>query len=129
MSIDKAAEPFEVELLDLDPFDPKTADHIEKVTYESTKDVDQGTRDYLERRQNAYKAIFRPGMRSQADIDIVLRDLALFCRAGTTRYHADPVLREMLEGRAEVFLRIWRHTGLTLDQLYALSTDAQINGR
>ena len=50
----------------------------------------------------------------------VLADLAKFCRAHETTFHADPRIHAVLEGRREVFLRIMEHLQFTADQLYKL---------
>lgn len=48
----------------------------------------------------------------------VLRDLAPFCRAFDTTFHADPRVHAALEGRREVWLRVQRHLRLSVeDQL------------
>ena len=38
--------------------------------------------------------------------DVVLNDLAEFCRAGKSTFHPDARVHALLEGRREVFLRI-----------------------
>lgn len=50
----------------------------------------------------------------------VLSDLAQFCRAHETTFHADPRLHAVLEGRREVWLKIERMLNLTPDELYQL---------
>lgn len=50
----------------------------------------------------------------------VLADLARFCRAGRTTFHADPRVHATLEGRREVWLRIQNHLQMTEDQLFQL---------
>lgn len=50
----------------------------------------------------------------------VLKDLAKFCRAHDTTFHADPRLHAVLEGRREVWLRIQEHLNLTIDQIYEI---------
>jgi hypothetical protein len=64
----------------------------------------------LEQRQAAYQAI-------PAD---ALIDLAEFCRANESCFHADPRMHAVLEGRREVWLRIQEHLHLTPTQLTAL---------
>lgn len=50
----------------------------------------------------------------------VLLDLAIFCRANETCFHADPRRHAVAEGRREVWLRIQQHMNLGDDQLIAL---------
>ena len=58
----------------------------------------------------------------------VLRDLAKFCRANETTFHADPRIHAVLEGRREVWLRIMEHLQLSEDELWRLYT-AQPKGQ
>jgi hypothetical protein len=71
--------------------------------------------NFLRQRQRAYQLAF-----SQPAGQAVLRDLAKFCRAQETCFHADPRVHAALEGRREVFLRIAKHMNLTPEQLYTL---------
>jgi len=72
-------------------------------------------RRFLVRRSTAYRVTF--GTRGG---QLVLKDLAKFCRAHETTFHADPRVHAVLEGRREVFLRIANHMNLTGDELAAL---------
>jgi len=74
-------------------------------------------RAFLWTRARAYQRIF---LDHGHDTDTVLGDLATFCRASETTYHADPRLSDVLIGRREVFLRIAHHLHLTEDQLWNL---------
>lgn len=71
--------------------------------------------DFLKRRKIDYQLTF-----SSPAGERVLEDLARFCRATETCFHADPRLHAVAEGRREVFLRIAGHMNLTTDQLYLL---------
>lgn len=72
-------------------------------------------RDFLFRRRTAYVKTFLNPFG-----DEVLRDLAKFCRAHATTFHADPRLHAAAEGRREVFLRIAHHLNLSEDELWRL---------
>lgn len=72
-------------------------------------------RDYISRRRNAYCKTFLTPAGTE-----VLEDLATFCRAHTTTFHADARAHAVAEGRREVWLRIQRHLNLTDEQLWAL---------
>lgn len=48
----------------------------------------------------------------------VLDDLAKFCRANESTFHADPRIHAVLEGRREVWLRIAQHMNLSDEQLW-----------
>lgn len=77
---------------------------------------EQGTK-LLATRKLAYQRVF---LKKGADTDKVLSDLAKFCRASTTTFHADQRLSDVLLGRREVWLRIAQHLQLTEDQLWTL---------
>lgn len=66
-------------------------------------------------RQHQYRLCFNspPGKE-------VLKDLARFCRAHESTFHADPRAHAMAEGRREVWLRIENHLRLSPDQLWEL---------
>lgn len=70
--------------------------------------------NFLRRRQTAYRAVFNDGVQAER----VLKDLARFCRAQDSAFHADPRLHAVLEGRREVFLRIQKHLKLDWDQFW-----------
>lgn len=70
---------------------------------------------FLQSRQRAYQLCF-----TTPAGQMVLADLAKFCRATTTCYDPDPRKHAALEGRRDVFLRIANHMNLTPEQLYAL---------
>lgn len=50
----------------------------------------------------------------------VLADLARFCRAHESTFHADARLHAVLEGRREVWLKIEKMLNLSPDELYTL---------
>ena len=52
--------------------------------------------------------------------EVVLKDLARFCRAHKSTFHEDPRAHAVAEGRREVWLRVAYHLNLTPDQLWAL---------
>lgn len=83
------------------------------------------TRDWLNARARAYKVTFG----SRPEQSAVLADLAKFCRANTTCFHADPRLHAVAEGRREVWLRIQNHLQLTPDQLMQLYADPSLTLR
>lgn len=82
----------------------------------------QGLRSAIERaklflmgRSQDYRQVFN-GIPAER----VLEDLAKFCRAHDSTFHADPRVAAMLEGRREVFLRIMHHLKLDPDKLWNL---------
>lgn len=82
------------------------------------------TIDFLRRRKRAYQL----ALASTAG-NVVLADLAKFCRANETTWHSDPRIHAALEGRREVWLRIQQHLNLSSEQLFKLyvQTQPQLN--
>ena len=72
-------------------------------------------REFLTRRKQSYKQVFS-GIYGER----VLADLAKFCRANKSTFHADPRVEGVLQGRREVWLRVTQHLSLTEDELLAL---------
>lgn len=77
----------------------------------------------LFRRQHAYRTAFGGPLG-----DEVLRDLARFCRAHESTFHADPRAHALAEGRREVWLRIVNHLKLTSDELWELQSGLPAKG-
>lgn len=79
--------------------------------------VDRFTKafEFLRQRQRGYHLCFN----SPAG-QVVLQDLAKFCRAAETCYNDDPRKHAVLEGRREVFIRISDHLNLSSEQIYGL---------
>lgn len=69
------------------------------------------------RRRTQYVRVFDY---DNANAQAVLADLAKFCRAGESTFHADPRIEGRLDGRREVWLRIQHHLQLSPDQLWTL---------
>lgn len=72
-------------------------------------------KEFIGRRRTAYVKTF-----DGAFAEEVLLDLARFCRAEQSTFHADARVHAVLEGRREVWLRIQEHLKLSDDQLFAL---------
>lgn len=72
---------------------------------------------WLHSRSLAYQSIFLGHGR---DTDIVLQDLAKFCRASESTFHENQRASDVLIGRREVFLRISQHLRLSQEQLWQL---------
>lgn len=78
--------------------------------------------DFIRRRKRNYQLTFGSPA-GQA----VLADLAEFCRAEATTFHADARVHAALEGRREVWLRIQQHLNLTGTQLAEIYAGRPIN--
>jgi hypothetical protein len=55
------------------------------------------------------------------DVQIVLKDLAEFCRANSSTFQEDARVHAVLEGRREVWLRIQKYLKLSPDELWDLT--------
>jgi len=75
----------------------------------------QIAKDYLRGGQTAYMFVFR---KDDKAVEVVLKDLAKFCRANKTCFHDDARVHAVFEGRREVFLRIMEHLNLTPDEYW-----------
>lgn len=73
--------------------------------------------DYLRYRKQNYQTVFDA---DNPAVQVVLTDLATFCRAGKSTFDPDSRTHALLEGRKEVWLRIAQHLGYTEDELYAV---------
>lgn len=91
-----------------------------------TKKADALTlaKENLFQRQRAYISTF--GLTSEMG-NVVLADLAKFCRATESTFDPDPRLHALLEGRREVFLRIANHINLSSGDLLELVTQGRIS--
>jgi hypothetical protein len=66
-------------------------------------------------RQGAYRDTFRA-----PTAQLVLKDLARFCRAHEPAFHPDARKHALAEGRREVWLRIQEHLNLNSEELWTL---------
>lgn len=80
-------------------------------------DMIDKARQFIAGRQYAYKKTFQGPLGED-----VLRDLAQFCRANESTFHADARLHAVAEGRREVWLRIAHHLNLSPADLWRLSS-------
>lgn len=118
-----------VDFLDVDPYDPQLIEHHEQQVAKQLEQAPDAAREMIQRRNRAYKAVFSPGKRDQADIDLVLNDLQWFCKVWIPTYdirdgeHAEE-LSKRKEGRREVFQRIKEFSRLDGDALMLKYTDA-----
>lgn len=82
------------------------------------------TWEWIRRTKRAYQLTFpRNGQAQQ----IVLQDLARFCRANETVFNTDQRLTDVLIGRNEVWKRIQDYLNLSSEDLYQLRTGQQLN--
>ena len=68
-------------------------------------------------RQSAYQHTFQ---RKNEANQLVLSDLAKFCRANEPTFHMDARAHALAEGRREVWLRIQNHLNLNSEELWAI---------
>lgn len=84
-------------------------------------------RNLIQRRRNAYRAVFMPGEELGPAAKDVLADLRRFCRATSTpavvspvTQQVDPVGTGIAIGRQEVWMRIMQHLHIDDADLYRL---------
>ena len=80
-------------------------------------------RQFVFARQTAYRVTFR-GPRA----DIVLKDLAKFCRANDSTFHPDARVSDVMIGRREVWLRIQQNLNLSSDDLWKMFGQTGLEG-
>lgn len=105
-----------------DEFDPEMLDqkaHLEKQQQEKT---DDDILVMLRNRRQAYTNVFQDGKPSEGDLQIVLNDLAWFCKEFTPTYNpkdgaSATELMLIKEGRREVYQRIKDFANLSEDVL------------
>lgn len=74
-------------------------------------------KSYVFFRKQAYQQVFNPESRFA---QMVIKDLAKFCRANQSTFHTDARAHAVLEGRREVWLRISQHLNLPPEDLWKL---------
>jgi len=77
----------------------------------------QQVKDLLTRRRAAYRRVFKKDNQST---EIVLKDLAKFCRAHESTVHKKEHITFVLEGRREVFTRIQQQLNLSDEDIWKL---------
>jgi hypothetical protein len=89
----------------------------------------------LRRRRYAYRRLFLEGDGMSADGQIVLADLAKFCRATSSTamvspvsQRLDPMAMAMAEGRREVWLRIMAHLHIDEKVIFNLNQEDNNDG-
>lgn len=80
-------------------------------------DLIERVKNIFKRRQQAYQITFD---KKNVMAQLVLKDLARFCRAHETTFHPDPRVHAVLEGRREVWLRLEEHLNLTSEEVWQL---------
>lgn len=110
------------DFIDGDEFDPEYLYGKEKYEQEQKTRSEDDVRAMLRRRRSAYVSLFRTGKPSEGDMEIVLNDLAWFCKEFTATYdptEGSTATERMLvkEGRREVFQRIKDFANLDEDVL------------
>jgi hypothetical protein len=81
------------------------------------KGIKSGIQSFFRGRRLAYKRVLN---KDNPDVQIILKDLARFCRAHSPTFHKDERIHASLEGRREVWLRIQENLELTENEIYAL---------
>lgn len=74
-------------------------------------------------RRYAYQTTFKGPL-----AEVVLKDLARFCRAHESTFDADPRVQANLDGRREVWLRLQHHLKLSPEKLWELYSGRPAQG-
>jgi hypothetical protein len=80
-------------------------------------EVIERVKNFLTTRKRAYQFVFED---ENVNVEMVLKDLAEFCRANESTFNPDQRLHAVLEGRREVWLRIQQYLQLPPDELWEL---------
>ena len=83
--------------------------------------IEKVKRVLLERRY-AYQKTFQGPL-----AEVVLKDLAKFCRAHQSTFNENDRAHVLAEGRREVWLRLQHHLKLTPEQLWELYSGRPVN--
>lgn len=84
-------------------------------------------RAVIRERQGAYHRLF-VGQPMPGDVQVVMDDLAVFCRAYETPFYPDQRLTDVAIGRGEVYRRIVEYTRLSNDELFHRYHQRALNG-
>lgn len=76
--------------------------------------------DYVRKLHGTAFAYNRVFDKQSVHTEIVLKDLAKFCRAHESTFSPDPRAHAVLEGRREVWLKIQEYLQLNVDEIYEL---------
>ena len=89
----------------------------ERAAARSAVDVEIEAERHLRERRVAYQRVFVLGMATPDDVQLIMLDLAKFCRGFESTFHEDMAHHNRLDGRREEFLRIMDFTKLDYDEL------------
>lgn len=81
-------------------------------------EIDHEAMRLLRRRHEAYHRVFVEGTPLKEDREIVMTDMAKFCRAFEITVRDPQWSLELLEGRRQAFLRIMEFSKLPVDVLF-----------
>ena len=82
-----------------------------------TPEMKDKLRQLITGRQQCYKQTFRGPVG-----EVVLRDLARFCRANKSAFHENQRATDIALGRQEVWLRLQQHLQLSPTELWRLTS-------
>ena len=88
---------------------------LEDRVEEEKKNALERALGFLNRKKSAYRTLFRDGNSPMSRI--VLKDLADFCRIGSSTFRKDSREHALLEGRREVFQRILDYQNISAEEL------------
>lgn len=84
---------------------------------QKAEELEDKTALFINSRKVAYQQTFNI---NSPPNQLVMIDLAKFCRAHRSTFDANPSIQSRLDGRREVYLRIFQHLNLTPEELLLL---------
>jgi hypothetical protein len=107
-----------------DEFDPEVIANAQSEAARAKDKTDAAEDAKLRRVEEAYRRVFSEGKPIDGDVDVLMMDLASFCRGYSSTYHTDSREHARLEGRREAFMRIMDFTRLDHDTLMRMYLSA-----
>ena len=108
-----------------DPFDPAEIKELYVKAEAEAGTKDDETALYIQRRKIAYARVFSAGETDQADVDFVMKDLAMFCRAFQPTFNVNGKIQDLQEGRKEVYYRIIDWSMMSISTLVHMYTNKE----
>jgi len=112
----------------VDPLDPDEQKSIQDQFKEAHDKAHAEAGVKNERLVMAYRRLFEAGKPQDGDVEVVMQDLATFCRGFASTFHPDPNVHAMLSGRSEVFHRIMKFSRLDYTTLMKYHVKTQTEG-
>lgn len=107
-----------------DEFDPEVIADAQSEALREKEQTEAQDDAKVRRVAEAYRRVFNEGKPMDDDVNIVMMDLASYCRGYSSTFHQDSREHARLEGRREAFMRIMDFTRLDHDTLMRIYLSA-----